>query len=76
LNKVDDKKSQIENEFIGILLSAMKKGMTVDEFFAMADATMDHLRGKVQNETVKRIIDGEASPEEVKKMIENLGKKQ
>lgn len=71
----DDRKSQIENEFISVLLSAMKKGMSVDEFFALADATMDHLRGKVQNDTVERVINGEASPDEVREMISSLNKK-
>ncbi|MGK7345324.1 MAG: hypothetical protein ACNS63_05900 [Candidatus Nitrospinota bacterium M3_3B_026] len=71
----EDRKSQIENEFISILLSAMKKGMSVDEFFALADATMDHLRGKVQNDTVEKVINGEASPDEVREMITSLNKK-
>lgn len=71
----DKHKSQIENEFIGVLLSAIKKGMTPEEFFAVAEATMDHLRGKVPNETVERIMNGDASPEDVKNMISSLCKK-
>ncbi len=54
----------------------MRKGMTVDEFFAMADATLNHLRGKDENETVEKIIKNSATPDEVKKMIESFQKKQ
>ncbi len=71
-----DNKTDLENEFIQILLSAMRKGMTVDEFFAMADATLNHLRGKDENETVEKIIKNSATPDEVKKMIESFQKKQ
>lgn len=72
----DKTSSDIENEFIGILLSALKKGMTAEEFFAMADETLDHLRGKTSNETVEKIINGVASSEEVKAMIEKLQRKE
>jgi len=65
-------KKEFENEFISILLSAMEKGMTSDEFFAMANATMSHLRGKIENETVAKIMDNSASPQEVEKMIAEL----
>lgn len=65
-------KNEFENEFISILISAMKKGMTAEEFFAMANATMSHLRGKIENETVAKIMDNSASPEEVKRMIDDL----
>ena len=71
----ENHRSEIENEFLGLLLSAIKKGMTVEEFFAVADATMDHLRGKVQNETVERIMHDQASPEDVRRMIDALSKK-
>ena len=72
---VDDKKAAIENEFISVLLSAMKKGMTPEEFFAVADATMAHLRGRTQNEIVGRIINNTASSGDVEKMIAELSKK-
>ena len=72
----DDKlKSEVENEFLGLLLSAMKKGMTVEEFFGVADIALDHLRGSVNNETMAKIIKGSASREDVEKMLEELPKK-
>lgn len=72
---VDDQKAAIENEFISVLLSAMKKGMTPEEFFAVADATMAHLRGKTPNEIVERIMNDTASSGDVEKMIAGLRKK-
>lgn len=72
---VDEQKAIIENEFLGVLLSAMKKGMTPEEFFAVADATLSHLRGKTQNEIVERIINNTASSGDVEKMIADLSKK-
>jgi len=72
---VEDHKAIIENEFINVLLSAMKKGMTPEEFFAVADATMAHLRGRAQNDVVGRIINNTASSEDVEKMIADLSKK-
>ncbi len=72
----DKTSSDIENEFIGILLSALKKGMMTEEFFAVADETLNHLRGKTSNETVEKIIKGAASSEEVKAMIEKLQNKE
>lgn len=72
---VEEQKAAIENEFIGVLLSAMKKGMTPEEFFAVADATMAHLKGKTQNETVERIINNTASSQDVEKLIASLSKK-
>jgi hypothetical protein len=72
---VEDQKAAIENEFISVLLSAMKKGMTPEDFFAVADATMSHLRGKTQNEIVERIINNTASSGDVEKMIAGLSKK-
>lgn len=72
---VEDRKASIENEFISVLLSAMKKGMTPEEFFAVADATMAHLKGRTQNEIVERIINNTASSGDVEKMIAGLHKK-
>lgn len=71
----EDHKASLENEFLSILLAAMKKGMTPDEFFAVADATIDHLRGKTQNEIVERIMNNTASSEDVDKMITDLSRK-
>lgn len=64
----------IENELIEAFIAAMKKGMTPEEFFAMADSTMEHLRGKAKNETIEKIINNTATPQDVKKMIESLNK--
>ena len=72
---VEDQKAKIENEFLSVLLSAMKKGMTPEEFFAVADATMAHLRGRTQNEIVERIMNNTASSGDVEKMIADLLKK-
>ena len=72
---VEDYKASVENEFISVLLSAMKKGMTPEEFFAVADATMAHLRGRAPNEIVERIMNNTASSGDVEKMIADLLKK-
>lgn len=72
---VEDQKAKIENEFLSVLLSAMKKGMTPEEFFAVADATMAHLRGRTPNEIVGRIMNDTASAGDVEKMIASLRKK-
>lgn len=72
----DDKlKSEIENEFLKLLISATKKGMTVEEFFGVADITLDHLKGSSNNETIAKIISGSASPEDVDKMLGELPQK-
>jgi len=72
---VDDKTGQnIENELIETFMAALKKGMTAEEFFAMADSTMEHLRGKAKNETIEKIINNTATSKEVKKMIDSLNK--
>ncbi|MBI4666687.1 MAG: hypothetical protein HY751_09800 [Nitrospinae bacterium] len=68
-------KDELENEFIGILLSAIQKGMTPEEFFAVAEATMEHLRGRTPNEIVDKIMNNTASAEDVEKMISSLCKK-
>lgn len=70
-----DQKDKIESEFIGILLSAMKKGMSPEEFFALADATMEHMRGKTPNEIIEKIMNDTASSDEVRRMVDELGKK-
>ncbi len=72
----DDPATQLENELIQIFLSALKKGMTAEEFFGMADITLEHLRGGTQNETLGKIIDNTATTEEVRKMIGSLAKRQ
>jgi hypothetical protein len=72
---VDEKTGiNIENELIEAFMAAMKKGMTAEEFFSMADSTMEHLRGKAKNETIEKIINNTATPQDVKKMIDSLGK--
>lgn len=64
----------IERELIEAFLTALKKGMTAEQFFAMADSTMEHLRGKAKNETIEKIINNTATPQEVEKMIDSLKK--
>lgn len=71
----ENAKNEFENEFTKILISAIQKGMTTEEFFAMADTTLEHLRGKTQNETVEKVIKDTASPAEVSKMIASLKEK-
>lgn len=72
---VDEKTgNDIENELIEAFMAALKKGMTAEEFFAMADSTMEHLRGKVKNETIEKIINNTATPQEVEKMINSFNK--
>lgn len=71
----EDTKEKIESEFIGILLSAIKKGMSPEEFFAVADATMEHLRGKTPNQIIEKIMNDTASSDDVRKMMADLGKR-
>ncbi|HEB72205.1 MAG TPA: hypothetical protein ENI77_06235 [Nitrospirae bacterium] len=72
---VDEKTGHnIERELIEAFMAALKKGMTAEEFFAMADSTMEHLRGKAKNETIEKIINDTATPQDVQKMIDSLNK--
>ncbi len=66
--------ADIERELIETFIAALKKGMTAEEFFAMADTTMEHLRGKAKNETVEKIINNTATSEDVERMIASLNK--
>lgn len=68
------RKDSIESEFIGVLVSALKKGMTAEEFFAVADTTLEHLRGAQTNETIEKIINETASPDEVAQLFASLKK--
>jgi hydroxypyruvate isomerase len=66
--------ADIERELIETFIAALKKGMTAEEFFAMADTTMEHLRGRAKNETIEKIINNTATSEEVERMIASLNK--
>ena len=68
-------KENLENEFIGILLSALKKGMTADDFFNVAESTLDHLRGRLHSDTIEKVMNNTASAEEVERFVTSLGKK-
>ncbi len=69
-----DSAKNIEKELIETFLVALKKGMTPEEFFAMADTTLEHLRGGTQNQTIERVIRNTATPEDVEIMMANLKK--
>ena len=58
-----------------ILLSALKKGMTADDFFNVAESTLDHLRGHLHSDTIEKIMNDTASADEVDQFIASLGKK-
>jgi len=75
LTVADTPATELENELIQIFLSALKKGMTAEEFFGMADITLEHLRGGAQNETLGKIIDNTATTDEVRRMIGSLTRK-
>jgi len=64
----------LESELIEAFLLALKKGMTAEEFFAVADATLEHLRGGAQNPALEKVMNGSATPEEVGEMIRSLKK--
>lgn len=66
--------SDIENDLIKTFLAALKKGMTADEFFAVADTTMEHLRGKTKNATIEKIMNDTATSDDVKRMVTSLNK--
>ncbi|MDH4185261.1 MAG: hypothetical protein OEV92_13615 [Nitrospinota bacterium] len=66
--------SSLENELIETFLLALKKGMTAEEFFSTADATLEHLRGGVSNPVLEKVINGQATSEEVSRMIHDFGK--
>ncbi len=70
----EDIKSEIENQFLSILLSAMKKGIPPEQFFAIAEATMNHMKGRDLNDTIAKIMKGEATPEDVDKLMESIKK--
>ena len=72
----DKTPAQLENELIETFLLAMKKGMTAEEFFSVADATLEHLRGGVINPVLDKIMSGSATSEEVSRMMEGLKQKQ
>ena len=66
----------IEKELIETFMAALRKGMTAEEFFAMADTTLEHLRGGVKNETIEKIINDTATKEEVEKLFSAFNKKE
>ncbi|HJM82149.1 MAG TPA: hypothetical protein QF720_00935 [Nitrospinota bacterium] len=66
------KGSNIESELIETFIAATKKGMSAEEFFAVADATLEHLRGKTKNETMEKILNNTATNADVNKMIQAL----
>ncbi|MDH5756640.1 MAG: hypothetical protein OEZ55_08250 [Nitrospinota bacterium] len=72
----DKSTSQLENELIDAFLLAMKKGMTANEFFSVADATLEHLRGGTSNPIVEKIMNDSATAEDVSNMVEQLKKKE
>ncbi|MDH5509273.1 MAG: hypothetical protein OEZ32_02850 [Nitrospinota bacterium] len=66
--------AQLENELIETFLIAMKKGMTADEFFSVADATLQHLRGGMKNPVLEKIMNDSATTEDVRQMMALLKK--
>ena len=72
-----EKKSSadLENELIETFLLASKKGMSAEEFFAVAEATLRHLRGGAQNPVLEKVINGTATSEEVADMVKKLREK-
>jgi hypothetical protein len=66
--------ANLESELIEAFLLAIKKGMTAEEFFAVADAALEHLRGGAQNPALGKIINGSATPAEVSEMVLALKK--
>lgn len=65
-------KVDLEREIIETFLSALKKGMTSEEFFVVADAALRHIKGGARNEVLEKIINDKATPEDVEKMIASL----
>lgn len=65
-------KVDLEREIIETFLSALKKGMTSEEFFVVADAALRHIKGGSRNEVLEKIINDTATPEDVEKMIASL----
>jgi hypothetical protein len=64
--------NDIESELIEAFIAATRKGMSAEEFFAVADATLEHLRGKTKNETVEKILNNTATNADVNKMVQTL----
>lgn len=72
MNKSDAE--EIENQFLAILLDAMKKGMTPEEFFALADSAICHLKGDGKSDIIGKIIEGTATGADADELIDSLGK--
>lgn len=65
-------KDKIESEFLALLLEARRKGMSSQQFFALADATLQHLKGAVSNETLAKVMDESATPDDVIALLNGL----
>lgn len=62
----------IENQFLSILISAMNKGMTPEQFFGVADTALSHMRGKNKNETIDKVMRDEAEPKDIAQLVRSI----
>ncbi|MBI4829561.1 MAG: hypothetical protein HY804_12280 [Nitrospinae bacterium] len=69
-----ENKTAIERELLETFIAATKKGMTAEEFFAVAETALKHLRGGQPNETIDKIIKNTATPQDLERLLQSLHK--